>query len=87
MNNTAHFGLDSHGHLVSLGVGPDNKDTASNLADLAESVANANGNPIFIGATFNIPDLYQLIREATDALNSLDNDALTAPAVEDVPIL
>jgi hypothetical protein len=85
--NTAHFGLDSNHNLVSLGVGSDNRETADNLANLAESIAASNGTPIIIGATFNIPGLYRLIREATDALNSLDNDALTAPAVEDVPTL
>jgi hypothetical protein len=75
--NTAHFGLNSNGHLVSLGVGPDTEEVANNLADLAESVAAANGTPTGIGATFTITDLYQIIREATAALNNLDNDALT----------
>jgi hypothetical protein len=80
MNNTAHFGLTSTGTLVALGVGADTKDVAFLLADNAESVSASAGAPLNIVATLNINDLYRLKTEMTDALNALDNEALSGPA-------
>jgi len=79
MNNTAHFGLTSTGRLVALGVGANSKDVANLLADNAESVALSEKAPIDIVALLDISDLYRLKTEMTDALNSLNNDELTAP--------
>lgn len=81
MNNTAHFGLTATANLINLGVGADTKEVANLLADNAESVAAANGAPIDIVALLNISDLYKLRTAMTDALNTLDNDALAGEPV------
>ena len=77
MNNTAHFALTDTGAFVKLGVGADTKEVANLLADNAESVAAAEGKLINIVSLLNINDLYRLRGEFTDALNGLDNEALT----------
>jgi hypothetical protein len=81
MNNTAHFGLTATGKLIPLGVGANTKDVANLLADTAESVKSVEtGEIVEIVALLDINDLYRLRGEFTDALNALDNEALTAPA-------
>ena len=88
-NNTAHFGIDVlTKRLVKLGVGPNTTAMGRTLADTAETVAYVQSRKLSIaGPIFNITDLYQLIADATTALNSLDNDELTAEAAEDMPRL
>lgn len=87
MNNTNHFGLTADGRLVNLGVGANHEAIANLLADNAESVASAAGNTMSIVALLDISDLYRLKGEMTDALNSLDNDALSGPLVNfDIPV-
>ena len=79
MNNTAHFGITANGTLIKLGEGADIKEVANLLADNAESVAMANGTPTEIVALLNISDLYKLRTAMTDALNTLNNEALGGP--------
>lgn len=73
MKNTAHFGLTANGNLINLGVGAETKEVANLLADNAEGVLQVN-----IMVLLDINDLYRLRGEFTEALNSLDNQALAS---------
>lgn len=87
--NTAHFIIDMNGHVIPLGVGPNTFEGGNNLLNLAKSIAESERKefPKCISVIYNIADLYKIIEEAKDALNNLDNDALTVGVEDSTPTL
>ena len=73
MNKTAWFGIDGiTGNLVALGVADAKGNGIATLVDANEAKENT-----FIIATFNIDSLYKLKAQIVNALDHLNNEALS----------